>query len=108
MVLLHRDGCSACWHLKSTFEKNNELQRLSTNFVFINCNSTEEPQGRGYAPDGDYVPRILFFASDGTPRPDIFNRLGKAEYQHYYVDAPSVVEAMREAAVTLRGSDAEL
>lgn len=108
MVLLHREGCSACYHLKSTFKTNNELQRLSKNFVFINCNSREEPSGKGYSPDGDYVPRILFFGSDGTPRADIFNRLGKAEFRHYYVDAPSVVEAMKEAALTLRGQDAEL
>ena len=108
MVLLHRPSCPACHKLKDTFLTNNELQRLSKNFAFINCNSTEEPPGKSYAPDGDYVPRILFFGADGSPRPEIFNRLGKAAFKYYYVDAPSVVESMLEAAVMLRGEHAEL
>ncbi len=108
MVILHRSACSPCYSLKQTFTKNNELQRLSKNFALINCNSTEEPPGKLYAPDGDYVPRILFFGADGNPHPEIFNRLGKAEYKYYYVDAPSVVEGMLEAAVALRGDHAEL
>ena len=108
MVLLHRGDCTACYTLKGQFTKNNELQRLSKNFAFINCNSTEEPEDKSYSPDGDYVPRILFFGADGSPHPEIFNRLGKPEYKYYYVDAPSVVQGMQEAAVKLRGDQAEL
>ena len=66
MVLLHRGDCTACYNLKGQFTKNNELQRLSKNFAFINCNSTEEPEDKSYSPDGDYVPRILFFGADGS------------------------------------------
>ena len=108
MVIIHRDGCSACWHLREDFKKHNEAQRLSRNFVMVNCNATQEPAPKAYAPDGEYVPRVLFSDARGVLQPGLFNDDGNPEFKYYYHDADSLANRMRTAAITLLGARAEL
>ncbi len=108
MVIVHREGCSACWHLQSDFKTHNEAQRLSRNFAMVHCNATQEPAPKAYAPDGEYVPRVLFSDAGGVLQPGLVNEAGHGEFKYYYHDAASLAERMRTAAVALLGARAEL
>ncbi|ETN85234.1 hypothetical protein NECAME_16850 [Necator americanus] len=48
--LIHKTWCGAC----------KELIELSKKFVMVNVEDDDEPEDDKYAPDGGYIPRILF------------------------------------------------
>jgi protein-disulfide reductase (glutathione) len=57
MVMVHSLLSSA---LKSQFSASKAIEDLSSHFVMVNVEDSEEPKDEQYFPDGGYVPRILF------------------------------------------------
>ena len=46
----------------------------------------EEPQDDKYAPDGGYIPRVLFLDPKGEVHADVTNRNGNPKYKYFYMD----------------------
>eukprot|EP00245_Coleochaete_scutata_P008445 TRINITY_DN2575_c0_g1_i1.p1 TRINITY_DN2575_c0_g1~~TRINITY_DN2575_c0_g1_i1.p1 ORF type:complete len:143 (+),score=41.68 TRINITY_DN2575_c0_g1_i1:153-581(+) len=85
-MFIHKEWCGACKNLKSELQKDNpvtsEFVELSKKFVMVSGADDEEPQGPEYAPDGGYIPRILFLDTDGKVHPEI--KSSNAQYDYYY------------------------
>ncbi|KAL1464093.1 hypothetical protein WDU94_003773 [Cyamophila willieti] len=97
MVLIHKSYCPACHELKPQFAASKEIADRASKFEMVNVYDDEEPEDVKYAPDGDYVPRILFFHSNGDFQSQISNSKSATKYRHYYYDTPSIVNAMDAA-----------
>ena len=49
----------------------------------------EEPKEEKYAPDGGYIPRILFVNKSGEVQTEFFNEGGNEKFKYFYMDAES-------------------
>ena len=47
-----------------------------------------------FAPDGDYIPRILFIDKNGNVRPEIINEKGKSAYKYFYFEEKHLINSM--------------
>ncbi len=59
MLVVHASWCSKCKALRPAFF-DPKLVELSRNFVMVNADQDRVPAVRAYAPDGVYLPRVLF------------------------------------------------
>jgi protein-disulfide reductase (glutathione) len=57
---------------------------MSQNFLMVNLQDEEEPEGKTFAPDGNYIPRIFFIDPKGQLRYDLINDKGNPKYQYFY------------------------
>ncbi|XP_030844733.1 thioredoxin domain-containing protein 12 [Strongylocentrotus purpuratus] len=104
MLVIHKTWCGACKALKPKFAASEEILKLSSDFVMVNVEDDEEPEGSQFQPDGGYIPRILFLNSDGVVQSDLINTLGNPQYKYFYSNALMVTEAMKSAVKALGGS----
>ncbi|MBL4684883.1 MAG: thioredoxin family protein [Nannocystaceae bacterium] len=96
MLVVHASWCGQCKRLKPVFQ-DKELSELTRHFVMVNADQDEVPQTRQYAPDGAYLPRVVFLAPEtGEVDPSLSNpRRGKD--RHYYGPTDDLVGTMRKA-----------
>jgi len=108
MVVIHKSWCGACKRLKPDFAGSQQIEELSSKFVMINVMDDEEPSDPKFAPDGGYIPRIVFVNPQGEVRNDVTNPLRPDKYKYFFSTADEVVVAMKQAlsGVVHRGSDA--
>ena len=105
IVFVHKETCPACRFLKSGFSRlmqDKKVAALSDKFIMVNVVGAELGQflysaqvfRRNFYPDGDYVPRVLFFDS-----PWILNRRltnGESGGNRFNYDTPSdIVDNMK-------------
>ena len=83
--------------LKPKVASNEDVAELSKQFIMVNAEDDEEPEGEEFSPDGGYIPRILFLASNGEVKPDVHNEGGNPKYKYYYSNANQVADAMKSA-----------
>lgn len=74
----------------------------------INLEDDEEPSSQSFAPDGGYIPRILFLFKDGKPIYDIQNTEGNKKYKYYYSYSSQIVKSMKKALNEREKSNNEL
>lgn len=99
-------------------EMDTPNQPVSTEDIYINVNGELNalskkdnnfwnPSNRRFAPDGAYVPRVLFVNSQGNIMDDIFNlSLDRNEqYKYFYPSDTSIAVAMQRAAVAYNNYD---
>lgn len=96
MLVVHASWCERCKELRPAFE-NEDLEELSKSFVMVNVDQDEVPRALAYAPDGSYIPRVLFFDPDTRAvDPDIRNPR-RQRYLYYYGPTDDLVASMRRA-----------
>lgn len=98
MLLIWKSWCGACKALRPRFAASAEVLAESGSVVAVNVVDDEEPQGTEYAPDGGYIPRILFLRPDGTVMRDVTNAANPDKYSYFHSDPATIAGAMRTAA----------
>jgi protein-disulfide reductase (glutathione) len=95
MLVVHTSWCHKCRALKDSFQSP-QLRQLSERLVMVNLDQDAEPAALDYAPDGNYVPRIVFLDPDGkvdrslaNPRP--------SRFRYFYRPQDDLLAIMRSA-----------
>ncbi|CAH2282539.1 Hypothetical predicted protein [Pelobates cultripes] len=96
MVIHHLEECQYCQGLKKAFSDSNEAQELAIE-KFIMLNIMHETTDKNLAPDGQYVPRILFVDPSLTVRADITGRYSNRLYTYEPNDLPLLIDNMKKA-----------
>ncbi|KAJ2954857.1 hypothetical protein O0L34_g3174 [Tuta absoluta] len=96
MVIIHKSWCGACKNLKPKFADSREIQELSKHFVMVNLVDDEEPKGNKFAPDGPYIPRILFISPNGRIDGDIYNEDGSPQHKYFYSRPEQIAKSMKK------------
>ncbi|CAH0402451.1 unnamed protein product [Chilo suppressalis] len=96
MVIIHKSWCSACKKLKPKFASSKEIQTLSKHFVMVNLVDEEEPKNNAFAPDGTYIPRILFINPEGLIDQDIYNEEGSSQHKFFYSRPEQIAKSMKK------------
>ncbi|XP_049885739.1 thioredoxin domain-containing protein 12-like [Pectinophora gossypiella] len=96
MVIIHKSWCRACKNLKPKFASSPEIQQLSKHFVMVNLVDDEEPKSSSYAPDGSYIPRILFISPNGRIDGEIVNEEGSTQHKYFYSKPEQIARSMKK------------
>ncbi|CAI5456059.1 unnamed protein product [Caenorhabditis angaria] len=97
--LIHKTWCGACKALQRELKssaKTDELILLSRKFVMVNVEDDDEPEDAKYAPDGGYIPRILFLDTDGNPL-KTNNEQKYRNNKYFYPLAAQIIDGMERA-----------
>eukprot|EP00244_Chara_vulgaris_P012141 TRINITY_DN6292_c0_g1_i2.p1 TRINITY_DN6292_c0_g1~~TRINITY_DN6292_c0_g1_i2.p1 ORF type:complete len:193 (-),score=41.98 TRINITY_DN6292_c0_g1_i2:89-667(-) len=100
MTIIHKKWCGACRHLKEELSKDDadDFVKLSEEWVMVDGGDDDEPKADEYAPDGGYIPRIIFSESNGKVRNDIICQFGgNPSYKYFYHSLHQVTETMKYA-----------
>jgi protein-disulfide reductase (glutathione) len=96
MLVVHASWCGKCRALKPSFA-DADLAALSEQFVMVNVDQDQTPRSTQYAPDGTYVPRIVFLdPQSGRPDETLLNA-SRRRYVYYYAPGDDLVGVMRKA-----------
>jgi thiol:disulfide interchange protein len=95
MLVVHTSWCSRCKALKSKFS-DRDVEDLATGFVMINVDQDAEPKVEDHGPDGNYIPRILFFDSSGKIDESLVNE-SRDRTRYFYMPNDDLAGTMRKA-----------
>jgi protein-disulfide reductase (glutathione) len=96
MLLVHASWCGKCKALKPRFA-DDDIAALSEHFVMVNVDQDHVPRSTEFAPDGTYVPRIVFLdPQSGRPDASLLNET-RSRYVYYYGPGDDLVGVMRKA-----------
>ncbi|TRY84205.1 hypothetical protein DNTS_025718 [Danionella cerebrum] len=101
MVIHHLEDCPHSIALKKAFAVHQSIQRLAKS-DFIMLNLVHETTDANLAPDGFYVPRILFVDPSLTVRADIIGKYGNRMYTYEPGDMDYLAENMIKAKILLK------
>lgn len=96
MVVIHTSWCSKCSALKRSTFRDPQLAALSEGFVMVNLDQDHEPRARELAPDGEYIPRVVFLAPDGRLDEELGNPR-PSRYRYFYLPQDDLMGTMRRA-----------
>ncbi len=107
MVVLWKTWCGACKALRPKFAASAAIAAASADFVMANAADDDVPEGDKFAPDGGYIPRILFFDKRGNLLPDVQGPNPKYKYFHASPDtvAAGMARVAARAAAERAGRD---
>jgi hypothetical protein len=90
-LVIYTDWCPRCRELGPVF-RDAEVEALAQKVIMVKQNQDEKPAWlAAYAAQGRYVPRIIFFGSDGNPIPSITS--GNQRYPYFYTPRSAKVLA---------------
>lgn len=96
MLVVHASWCSKCKALQPAF-RDPALQALSEKFIMVNVDQDATPESQRYAPDGTYIPRVLFIdPKTGEIDPDLLNPV-RNRFKYFYMPNDDLVGTMRKA-----------
>ncbi|XP_034064663.1 anterior gradient 1 [Gymnodraco acuticeps] len=96
MVIHHLLNCQHSQALKKAFAADKTIQKMAKE-DFIMLNLLVETEDKNLAPDGHYVPRILFIDPSLTVRTNIVGRYSNLAYAYESGDMKVLAENMRKA-----------
>ncbi len=97
-LIVYTEWCPHCGNFSKVFHDPKVVEKAKQ-FVMIHVDQDKEKERTaGYAPDGGYIPRTLFLASDGTLAADV--HAPRPQYQYFYDE--------KDPASVLGGMDAAL
>ncbi|XP_062862434.1 anterior gradient 1 [Trichomycterus rosablanca] len=96
MVIHHLEECPYSQALRKAFAENKDIQKMAQN-DFIMLNLIHETTDPNMAPDGHYVPRILFVDPSMTVRADIISKYSNKLYAYEPEDMDHLEENMAKA-----------
>jgi protein-disulfide reductase (glutathione) len=96
MVVIHTAWCSKCKALKQSSFSDPQLRELSEEFVMVNVDQDVEPKAGDLAPDGMYIPRVVFLDPDGKVDEDLKNPR-PSRYKYFYLPQDDLLATMRKA-----------
>lgn len=99
VAIISKSYCGACKALKPLIAASSAFAQVAnSDFIAVSLTDDDEPKGAEYAPDGGYIPRVLFLSPEGKVEKSLINAGRKgAQYQFFYTDAESLVQTMNEA-----------
>ncbi|XP_026151581.1 anterior gradient 1 [Mastacembelus armatus] len=100
MVIHHKVDCPYSQALKKAFVADETVQKLAKE-DFIMLNVVEETNDKNLAPDGHYVPRIMFIDPSKTVRADIAGRYKNHRFAYEARDMEYLIKNMMRAKVRL-------
>jgi protein-disulfide reductase (glutathione) len=95
MMVVHTSWCGNCKALKPSF-KRPEVADMAKNFVMVNVDQDRVPAAQAHAPDGDYIPRVLFFSPDGELDVGMKNT-ANPRFKYFYTPRDDMTGPMKEA-----------
>ncbi|XP_071878043.1 thioredoxin domain-containing protein 12 [Bombus fervidus] len=97
-LLIHKMQCPSCQKLKQKFSNSVRLMDLSDRFVMVKAEMGYDAalDDDKFQPDGKYVPRILFFTSNGDFIEEAYNNHADAdkEYKFFYKNPSEIINTM--------------
>ncbi|XP_073702288.1 anterior gradient 1 isoform X1 [Garra rufa] len=101
MIIHHIEDCPHSKALKKAFSEHQSIQRMAkADFVMLNL--VHETTDANLAPDGFYVPRILFVDPTLTVRADIVGKYANRMYTYEPNDMDFLAENMMKAKILLK------
>lgn len=101
MLVVHASWCDRCKELKPAFSSE-RLASLSERFVMVNADQDQTPDVLTYAPDGTYIPRILFIDPSTGNLDEGLQNPNRSRY-HYYYSPRDDLAGMMEKALARHG-----
>ncbi len=95
MLVVHASWCKRCKELKPAFS-DPEIEELSQRFVMVNADQDLEPKVLDYAPDGDYIPRVVFLSPEGIEDLTLTNE-ARQRHKFFYTPGDDLAGVMRKA-----------
>ena len=95
MLVVHASWCKRCKELKPAFS-DPEIAKLSQRFVMVNADQDEQPEVLEYAPDGDYIPRVVFLSPQGVEDLTLTNE-ARERHRFFYRPSDDLAGVMRKA-----------
>ncbi|CAG0907765.1 unnamed protein product [Darwinula stevensoni] len=109
MIIFHRSWCPHCQVLRERFAASSSIFEASLDFVMVNLHDEDDatmPDDKRFAPDGIYVPRVLFLDSEGNLM-DVKNE-AKYDQKYNYPMESELLKAMYEARRRAYAADDEV
>jgi protein-disulfide reductase (glutathione) len=97
MMVVHTSWCSNCQKLKSSFNSDPSLERISEQFVMVHVDQDQHPEVTLYGPDGQYIPRVMFLDEDGNVDQRLQNPNRPQRFRYFYTPQEDLVATMRQA-----------
>jgi len=97
-LVFYTDWCPHCTNYSRVFHDPRIVEK-SKSFVMIRLNKEQNAElSKKYSPDGEYIPRTYFLASDGTLNESLTEQ--RPSYKYFYSE--------NQPSSLLRGMDAAL
>lgn len=97
IMLFHASWCGSCKRYREVW-KDPGVVAASKNFVMVLVDVDSDPDANGaFSPDGTYVPRTIFYTSEGDVMKDVRGK--DPEYPHTIdLDDPAELRTLMEKA----------
>lgn len=95
MLVVHAGWCPRCRELKQRFF-DPTIAQASERLVMVNLDQDQSPEALRHGPDGQYIPRVLFFDPQGRLDPALQNP-GRDKFKYFYTPQDDLVAIMQQA-----------